>query len=155
MLALRCNVPLLRIPHTIAAAVDPLVGVAGAAALCAVLRWTGSGGGWLPGGPGSGAAVSQSGEVASELVCWAVLPVVCAVGAGVVGGGGGGSASGGWRGLLPGGLVAAGKGATSWSLWAVAAGLTAGCVYQAEVGGIWPFVSTVLCGQYIDLMDEC
>jgi hypothetical protein len=152
MLALRCNVPLLRVPHTVAAAVDPLVGVTGAAAVGAVLRWTGWGW-WLPGGPGGGAAVSQSGEVASELVCWAVLPVVCAVGARVVDGGSGGG-SGGWRGLLP-GFVAAGKGATSWSLWAVAAGLAAGCVYQAEVGGIWLFVSTVLGGQYIDLTDEC
>ncbi|KAK3304660.1 uncharacterized protein B0T15DRAFT_418913 [Chaetomium strumarium] len=116
-----------------AAAVDPLVGAAGAAALCAVLVQR------LP--TTTTSSSNQSGEVASEVVCWALLGAAKRwdlLGFGAAGSGAslpgapatssssGGGVGGGAKRPRPG-----------WSLWAVAAAVAAACCYRAEVGMLW------------------
>lgn len=113
--------------------VDPTVGAAGAAALCAALTH------WL----GRPPARSPEGEVASEVVGWALLAVLlntkrwrrCAAeGTGVGDDGSGEGLLG-----LSGGVAS--KGGKGWAVWAVAAGVAGACCYRAEVGSVGLFVS--------------
>ncbi|KAK4038195.1 glycosyltransferase [Parachaetomium inaequale] len=128
------------------ATVDPVVGAAGAAGLCAVgVHWLSS---------SSAGGVSQSAEVGSEVVCWGVLPFLVA---GVRRWGGahqdrargerGGSGSGLEAGVgLLGGDGGGGKAASSWSVGVVAVGVVVAACYTAEVGevGLFPVLTPLL-----------
>ncbi|KAK4248960.1 glycosyltransferase [Corynascus novoguineensis] len=143
---------------TVAAGRSVVAVTAGLASMCAV------GARRLSSLSTAAGGVSQAGEVVSEAVCWGLMAAVVGVvnskvradddddddgkelesGMGMLEAGDGSeSFSSGGKGR---GVVGKGTSASSWSLWAVAAGIVVACCYVAEIGEItlYPLLTPLL-----------